>query len=211
MESWILGLISAALSPVRVLAQEAADRIRGVYTAFTNALGRVRGAVGHWVDVGRGWANAQIRHATTVATRLRWFLIVALPQWAEETLQWAVRWAGDRINAAVALAQDLVGALRTWALNRVAEIIASLVAVRDYFLARVAEIRLDVHQLLDRVFGTLGTPERAAAWLLGPLIGLLVAWWWDHVEDLAELAWRRRRQLETRALAVVDGIIERIL
>lgn len=211
MEEWIKGLISAALRPVREIAQAAADRIAGVYNAFTSALGRVRRAAANWVGVGRAWANAMIRNALAVANRLRWLIVVEIPRRVSAGIDAAVRWAADRISAARALAEFLVGQLRAWALARINDLIATLTAVRDYLLRKVAEVALTARQLADRVFGPLGTPERLAAWILGPLITLLVAYWWANAERLAELAWRRRRQIELRALGLVDNIIDRIL
>ena len=211
MEAWIQGLVLAALGPIRQLAQAATDRISGVYNAFTGALGRIRGAAGHWVTVGRTWATAQVSHALAVATRLRWLAVVALPQAVARAVDTASRWAAEQIRAVIDQAVSLVSQLRTWAIARLTDVAAVLTAVRDYFLGKVAELRADTNRLFDRVFGPLGTPERLARWILAPLIGLLVGWAMDNIETLAVLAFRRRQVLERQTLTIVERIIDGIL
>lgn len=211
MESWIQALIGAALGPIRALAQAAADRIRAVYDAFTAALTRVRAGFRYWLDRAYIWATATIRHALVVAGFLRWLLLVELPRRAGRILADATRWAADRIAALRDLLRAELIAARTWLTARIHEALAGIIALRNWVLDRIAELRLSVRRLLDRVFGELGSPERVVAWILAPLIGALVRWWWDNVEALAELAWRRRRQIEARALSVTESIIDRIL
>lgn len=211
MEQWIKDLISAGLKPIRELAQAATDRIAAVYNAFTAALGRVRRAAVNWVSVGRGWVSATVRNAGAVATRLRWLIVVEIPRRVDSGIDAATRWSADRINAARQLAETLTAQLRAWVTARINEAIAGLTAVRDYFTGKWNELAATARQLADRVFGVLGTPERLAAWILGPLITLLLDWAWHNAARLAELAWRRRREVEQRALGLVETIIDRIV
>lgn len=211
MESWIKSLIALALSPVRILAQGAADRIAAVYGAFTNALGRIRVGFATWTQKGATWVVGQVRYALAVAVYLRWLARIELPRIVRQGLADATRWAGDRVAWALALVRTEIASVRDWLIARIHDAVTLVSSLRTWTQARIDEIRTAVRALLDRVFGPLGTPERLATWILAPLIGALVAWALDHAEELAEMAWRRRRFIETRAVDITTRIIDRIL
>lgn len=210
MEAFIQGLISLALGPIRGVIDGISNRLSAIYHNFVDAFGRARNGFVYWVGKGRSWATATIHHALVVATVIRWVVLVYAPQLVAARIAQAVAWAGQELTQLRGWAGALVDQAVRWAQARLGDIIADLGRLRDWAFAQLAQLRSDVRTVVDRVFGPLGSPERLAAWILAPLLGLLVQWLVDHAVELAAIAWQRRETITDRAIDVSEDLIERI-
>lgn len=210
MEDWIRDLVSGLTGTVRSLAQGAADRIASVYNAFTSALGRIRAGFGTWVSRGVAWASGSIRFALAVAAYLRWLVLSLLPAHIAAAVDAVSRWATQRLMELQTWTLGNLVALRDWAVARLTEFIAWLTQLRDWIVARVDEIRADLARLLDRVFNILGTPERAARWLVAALVPILLGFLADHAAEIGASLWSRRDLLLDQALDQADELVDRI-
>lgn len=210
MEDWIRNLVAGLTGTVRSLAQGAADRIASVYNAFTGALGRVRNGFGTWVARGVNWASASIRFATAVAAYLRWLVLSLLPYHIAIAVDAVQRWALTRLGEVTAWVLGNLANFRDWMLARISEIVAWLASLRDWIVANLDAIRANVTRLLDRVFNVLGTPERAARWLVAALVPIILGYLADNAADIAASLWGRRDQLLDQAVDQADELIERL-
>lgn len=210
MEDWIRNLVAGWTGQLGQLARDVADRIASVYNQFTSALGRVRTGFGTWVARGIGWASASIRHAVAVALFLRYLMLSLLPAHIALAIDAAQRWAGQRVAELRDWTLGNLAVIRNWVVARVDELVASLVALYNWSVATVAAIRADIGRLFDRVFGILGTPERAAVWLVGALVPILVGYLAEHAAELGASLWGRRDQLLNQAVDQADELIDRI-
>lgn len=211
MEEWIRQLIDAATKPIRVVAQGAADRIAGVYNNFTNALGRARSAFGNWVNKGKAWVTAQGRNALAVAYFVAWLIRYYLPALVAKGLTDARKAAVALVNAGVALALAEIGKAKAWALGLIHAIDARLEALGDSLLAKLKALGVDLAWVRNLAVTLLTSPQRMAAWLAGAMITAIIDYAIDHAADFAEIAWRNRKLIERRSVALVDEIVDRIM
>jgi len=210
MEEWILGLIAAALGPVRGLVDAVTRRLQSLYAAFTDALSRVRTRFGQWVQAGRSWAAAELRHVTAVYVALAWLKITHIPASIRHAVDALESWAIGRIATVAALLRAEATQLRAWLVDLVSDALRLLSQVKAWAVAEVTAIKAVLSRILDHVFGPLATPDRLAKWIFAALVGLAVDYLLDHGAALAEIAWRHRRQLEGKAMDLLPDALDRI-
>lgn len=211
MEEWIAQLIADAVGPVRTLVDAVRARLSSLYSAFTDALGRVRSKMGQWVATGRAWELGQLRHALAVLVALKFVIHILVPGVVRQAVSDVEAWASQRVAAALALARADLAQVRAYLVDVVTDALTALAQLRRWSLAQVAAILSIIDRIEGRVFGVLATPERLAMWIMAPLIRLVLQYVMDNAGSLAEQAWRNRRAMEARALQLVDTMMDRIL
>lgn len=211
MEDFIRDLILDAVKPVRALVDSIRARLAAIYTAFTNALARVRAAFGRWVDRARAWATAQARHAVATALRLRWFVTTEIPRRLGQLADSIRAWTREHVAAAAAAIRAALGEVREWAAARLSDALSALVQLRDWAGRKIAEIWSDLTRVLTLVGALLTSPERLARWAAAAMLGALVDVAIRDADRWAGYLMRHRRDLEARAIALTERILDRIM
>lgn len=211
MYDWIYGLINAAVMPLRVIVNEVAGRISSIWSTITNTIGRWRNKADIWVSNLTSLMPATLRNGIAIFMTLRYLLFVYVPGVAAQKAAEVFTWAAGQLAELRAFLLGQLAELRDWAVSRVQDVIAFVGRVIDWAQARLDEILADLRRTMAHVFGPLGSPERLAAWILGPLIMALVGWVLDNIDTLAYEAFRRRRFLEQQSITVAERIVDRFI
>lgn len=211
MYDWIAQLIAAAVGPVSAVATAAADRIASVYSAFTGALGRVRGQFARWVTTGARWESSAIRFASVTYTVLHWLYVSYVPASIRSAVDDVTTYVLRQVAALAARMEHSLASLQGWTLDLVSDARRALLQVINTALDQLASAVRRIDRVEDRVFGVLGSPERLAAWILAPLLALVLQWALDNAAWIAEQAWRNRRAWEGRLLQIIDDALGRIV
>jgi hypothetical protein len=210
VEDWVRGLVEWALRPVRDLAQAVAERIAGVYGAFTGALARVRWGFVYWVDRGGHWVRGMRNAAVAITGKFGYILFVFIPARIQHGINVATRWAGDRITDAVNIARRELGDLRTWASRTLASAISALNDLRTWIRGQLGELWADFRKVREHVLGVLWSPTRLAAWAAGAIFEAILRYVNARAAAYGEIIWRRRKLIVNRTVDIVDDIVDRI-
>lgn len=210
MDDLIRSLINFALSPIRTIVTEVANRLQAVYGAFANTLSRARGGLLYWVVRGQAWLSSAANHAWQTAHSIRWLMLVIIPAIAAEAAEAARRYAADLVNVARTIAAVGLAQLQAWAAARLTDALRAISALQTWATGQLAALVVDLRRIKDHVFGPLASPDRLAAWLVGAMFNALLAFAWARAATLAEIAWRHRKTVPSRTVDLIDDIADRI-
>lgn len=210
MTPWIVSLLVGWTGKTLDLAKAVADRLHALWAAITGLGGRVFNAWARLYNRARRFMTATVKHAATVVSFLRWVVTVVIPHAAEVAVDQAVRLAARAWTVAVNAVRATVQSLSDWAIAAFNNLRSLTRQILDWATGQLAALAARARALEQRVFGVLSTPERLAAWILAPLVGLLVHYAMANFGRLVELAWRQRRAGEGLALDLAEEVIARI-
>lgn len=211
MEAWLRGLLLGIPQPLRGGAELI---FTAIIRVFQWTLGLGRRAVAGWWEILAGATRLAMGLGGFVADTydiLRWLILIRIPQWANWAINTTVHWAADRFRWLEGVARGLVAGLQRLVLNLLKGLADALTTFRAWTLGRLADILSTVRILVAHALGTLGRPERLAAWAIG---AIWTAWWryaWHHIDAIADVVWRARRGLALRAINEIERILGRLL
>jgi len=211
MDQWIASLVTLVGSSAGVLARATAERLMSVWKTITGIFGRVRAAWDLLYGRARRWALAQARHALATLNALRWTVSVLIPYKLATLADSIAAWVRERIVQVVTAVSAQLARLEAWVERAVKAAVGELRQVRDWLVARIADVAALARTAAERVSDLLDSPDRLVTWILGPLTRALWEWVWREAARLGELAWRYRQQITARALAVVEDVLARII
>lgn len=211
MQDWILGLIAWAISPVRQIVQATIDRFTALWATLTGFFGRSRDRFANLVTFGRRWADAQAANAAATYTTARWFAFSFVPRSIAEATTNIVSWAIAVIVAYYQLGVAELALLRAWIISNINDVIAVLLALRDWTFAEVDYLRQAVGRLIDRVFGVLGTPERLAAWAVEAIAVALLRLALANAVPIGRALWASRVTVALESAQRIEDIASQII
>lgn len=211
MDAWIASLAGLLGAGVTTLARETAQRLMSLWKTVVNFFTRVKTGWSLAYGRVRRWSAAQVRHALAVMNRLRWIVAVYVPARLQALSDSIVAWTREQIHRAEAGLAAGLRRLSDWAAARLGELVGLLDRAIDWARREIASVATLARATAARVADLLASPERLAAWLLGPLTGLLWRTALDNAPRIGELAWRYRQQIIIRALATLEEVLVRII
>ncbi len=211
MQEWINSLIWAAVGPVRDLVVAIIARVSSIWSMFTNVLALIRRSYQGWAAIIRPWADATVRDALASVVFITWLVRAGIPKLLMLMADGIYRWTESRVDSAARWFEGLLSKTRDGLLSLIFDALAAILALRNWATANVHALAVAINRIIGHVFGPLASPQRLVMWILAPLIEALIEWALTNVDNLAESAWRRRRNLEVQALAVTERVLDRIL
>jgi hypothetical protein len=204
----LLGITFGSVGALRDAVSSFARTIWGLVTAgwtvFLHPWDFIHGAV-------IALRNGVFRFVTASYTMARYLLFDFIPRIASSTLDYAVRWAGDRIAALQELAQALT--------NRAIDIARAWIdEVRSFVDGTIAWIHdrlVDVWTTLTFVAHLVGelltSPDKLVDWLWGALVSRTMSWIDSNVDAVAAWAYHNAIAIVQRAADRLEHMIASIL
>lgn len=204
-------LVSLFPSPLRGPAQYVANVFLTLWHTVTDFWSRVRQSWQTLRAAAWGRILAQLRHAYALAVTLRWLITVYVPRQASLFAQ-AVRDEARQLYAqAVATAKADLGAARDFFVHGLDQLADVLTQWAHWVSDHVHALEDDGKRLKDRVFGTLGSPERLAQWAIGAIMAAAVNFLLDNAVPIGRRLVAQRTQLFLDGLDKAEDIVTRIL
>ena len=211
MDDWIRSIVNTIVGPLRPLVDAVTKRVSSIWSVLTSFLTNVRH---QWSNL-RGristWVDQQIRHAQSVATTLKWIVLTYIPRKLGQLAASVKAWTADLIAKAEAKAKSLFDGLMKWAADRLASLLGLLGALRTWAIAQVNGLLDSVSQLFKRVFGTLGTPERLAAWAIDAIVSAAIKWGESNLHKIEALIASKRTLIWKMVISVIEDVLHDIL
>lgn len=211
MESWLRALLSLAPSSIQSFATGVRDRILALYSWVNKVL---VGAFAGWVRFAtalghaRNWITWAIGEGYLT---MRWIATIRVPALIRFAVEAAIRGLVFAINAAEARAKALVTALTRLTNAAVASLTKTIADLRSWAVRKTNEIIATLIVVRDLVMTLLTSPTRLASWLAAAMTREL----WLYADRNADkiFAWAQRRSLAYTVSAVkrIEQILGRIL
>lgn len=211
MFSYIQGLVDSATSKVRGDISNVASRLTSIWSVITGFFATVGRAETTLRTRVTAWVDAQVRHATAVATTLKWLAIVYVPRKIAQESAAIRQWAGGLIDDAEKIAATALADLRRWADDAVAGLRGDLGDLRSWATSLFAGVVTRLGKLEAIVFGVLSTPERIATYIGTAMVSWLMKYLMANIEPIIDYVYRNRAPLYQRSTTMLEDILEKIL
>lgn len=211
MTAWIISLITAAVSPVRVAIAEIVARFTSLWATVTGFWSRTRDELARWIGLARSWALAGGRYVGAAYTVARYIITWLVPHGLAVMADQIVSWAVEFVTGLVNDVRAELGIVRDWFISTVNNVIRVLSEFRTWATARIGELIDTAKALVKHVFGPLATPERLAAWIVGAMFMALLRYLVDNAVPIGRAIWAARTQVTVENLNKAEDIFIRIL
>lgn len=211
MDAYIRSLINSATGGLRSAIDAVTGRITSVWTVLTGFFGSVHTAETRLRTGIDNWINAQLRHASAIATTLRWLATVYVPNRILVAVTSIETWTSSLINEARALAASEVQALKQWAIGEINNVINEALAFTGWVQSQLSAVIGRIARIEATVGTLLGAPERLAAWLVGAMVTAIIGYASDHAEAIGRNIWARRQTVGLAAAHWIEDLILKII
>ena len=211
MDDFLNSLVGLLPSPLRGAAQSIVNRLLAIWHGVTDFWGRVRGGWQRFRNAGYAFGLSQLRHLYSLAVTLRWLVTVYVPRQASLFADAARAEASRLVGLAIAGARAELTAARNFLAARIDDAQRLLGEWTRWTLANINDLIERAHRIEDRLFGTLGSPERLAAWAIGAIIDAALGWFEDNAVRIGQRLVAQRTQIFLSGLAKTEDIVSRIL
>lgn len=211
MDDFLNALVGLIPNPLKGAARAIVDRLLTLWHSVTDFWGRVRGGWQRLRNASYGLGLSQLRHLYALAVTMRWFVTVYVPRQASLFADAARSEARYLIGQAADFARAELRDARTFLAALIYDTQQLLGDWARWTLNNVNDLLARAHRIEDRLFGTLGSPERLAAWAIGAIIDAGIGWFEDNAVRIGRRLVAQRTQIFIDGLGKAEDIVSRIL
>lgn len=211
MPTWISIILKFALGPLSGPLSAIANALNTLWSIVTGFFSSCRTVFTTLRTRAQAWISAQLAHAAAVLTTLKWIITTYVPRVGAAIAAQIRAWTSDLINGAVNLARALVDQVKRVFTALINDVKAAAQAFANWVRQQVGNLLTAVNQLLQRVFGLLGTPERLALWAVDAIMHAGLRWVTNHLEAIVGYVWARRRPYYQHFANLTEELFSKLL